>query len=135
MTHADAALDLSAKVREAARRLPDYDDPAFGAAFDSFGDARIVLLGECTHGTSEFYRARAAITRRLIEQHARQIPAQLASETGDREHRADIGVAQLMLDFRRCGEWIDEHRAAPVGRRERREIRRCGREEDGCSLA
>lgn len=66
MTHADAALDLSAKVREAARPLPDYDDPAFGAAFDSFGDARIVLLGECTHGTSEFYRARAAISRRLI---------------------------------------------------------------------
>ena len=27
-------------------------------------------LGEATHGTSEFYRARAAITRRLIERHA-----------------------------------------------------------------
>ena len=54
MTHAEAALDLSAKVGEAARPLPDYDDPAFGACFDSFADARIVLLGECTHGTSEF---------------------------------------------------------------------------------
>ena len=28
---------------------------------------RVVLLGEASHGTSEFYRARAAITRRLIE--------------------------------------------------------------------
>jgi erythromycin esterase-like protein len=27
------------------------------------------LLGEASHGTSEFYRARAAITRRLIERH------------------------------------------------------------------
>ena len=30
------------------------------------GDARIVLIGEATHGTSEFYRLRASITRRLI---------------------------------------------------------------------
>ena len=25
-----------------------------------------MLLGECTHGTEEFYRTRAAITRRLV---------------------------------------------------------------------
>jgi erythromycin esterase-like protein len=30
------------------------------------GDARLVLLGEASHGTHEFYRARAEITRRLI---------------------------------------------------------------------
>ena len=52
-----------------AEPLPPIDDPAFGAAFDRFGDARVVLLGEASHGTSEFYRARAAITRRLIERH------------------------------------------------------------------
>jgi erythromycin esterase-like protein len=32
------------------------------------GDARFVLLGEATHGTHEFYRERARITRRLIEE-------------------------------------------------------------------
>ena len=31
------------------------------------GDARIVLLGESTHGTSEFYRMRERISRELIE--------------------------------------------------------------------
>ena len=31
------------------------------------GDARVVLLGESTHGTSEFYRMRERITRELIE--------------------------------------------------------------------
>jgi protein-L-isoaspartate(D-aspartate) O-methyltransferase len=31
------------------------------------GDARLVLLGESTHGTSEFYRLRGQITRALIE--------------------------------------------------------------------
>ncbi|MBN8727618.1 MAG: erythromycin esterase family protein [Xanthomonadales bacterium] len=43
--------------------------------FDRFADARIVLLGEASHGSSEFYRARAAITRRLIEQHGFRIVA------------------------------------------------------------
>ena len=32
------------------------------------GDARVVLLGEATHGTSEFYKMRELITRELIEQ-------------------------------------------------------------------
>jgi erythromycin esterase-like protein len=65
-----------AAIRAAAQPLPSPDDAeAFGAAFDRFGSAKVVLLGEATHGTSEFYRARAAITRRLIEQHGFTIVA------------------------------------------------------------
>lgn len=56
-------------LRACAHPLPSVDDPAFGAVFDRFAQSRVVLLGEASHGTSEFYRARAAITRRLIEQH------------------------------------------------------------------
>ena len=41
----------------------------FGRFFARFGKSGIVLLGEATHGTSEFYQARAAITRELIEKH------------------------------------------------------------------
>jgi putative phosphoribosyl transferase len=62
-------------VRAAAEPLPDPDDPDFGAVFDRYGAARVVLLGEASHGTSEFYRARAAITRRLIEKHGFNIVA------------------------------------------------------------
>jgi protein-L-isoaspartate(D-aspartate) O-methyltransferase len=62
-------------IREYAEPLPDIGDPAFGALFDRFGDARVVLLGEASHGTSEFYQARAAITRRLIEEHGFNIVA------------------------------------------------------------
>jgi protein-L-isoaspartate(D-aspartate) O-methyltransferase len=40
---------------------------AIDALLDRIGDSRVVLLGEATHGTSEFYRTRAAITRALIE--------------------------------------------------------------------
>ncbi len=32
------------------------------------GDARVVLLGEATHGTAEFYNWRTAITKRLIQE-------------------------------------------------------------------
>jgi erythromycin esterase-like protein len=62
--------DLVQAVRAAAEPLPSPDDAeAFGQAFDRFAHAKVVLLGEASHGTSEFYRARAAITRRLVEQH------------------------------------------------------------------
>ncbi len=55
--------------------LPEIGDPAFAEAFDRYGDARAILLGEASHGTSEFYRARASITRRLIERHGFNIVA------------------------------------------------------------
>ena len=62
-------------IADAAEPLPDIDDPAFAAAFDRFTDARVLFLGEASHGTSEFYRARAAISRRLIERHGFNILA------------------------------------------------------------
>src|SRR6476646_6347332 len=72
----DTELDaLPRLIARAAEPLPDIDDPAFGQLFDRFGDARVVLLGEASHGTSEFYRARAAISRRLIEKHGFSIVA------------------------------------------------------------
>jgi erythromycin esterase-like protein len=52
-------------VRAAALPLKD-EDSDFDALLESIGDARFVLLGEATHGTHEFYRARALLTRRLI---------------------------------------------------------------------
>jgi protein-L-isoaspartate(D-aspartate) O-methyltransferase len=39
------------------------------------GEARVVLIGEASHGTSEFYRLRARITRRLIEEQGFSIVA------------------------------------------------------------
>ncbi len=65
----------AAALATAAEPLPALDDPDFADAFDRFAGSRVVLLGEATHGTSEFYRARAAITRRLIERHGFTIVA------------------------------------------------------------
>ena len=72
----DAELDLLPRlIADDAEPLPDIDDRTFGEFFDRFADARVVLLGEASHGTSEFYRARAAISRRLIERHGFNIVA------------------------------------------------------------
>ena len=38
----------------------------YGGVLDLVGDAWIVLLGEASHGTHDFYHARAEITKRLI---------------------------------------------------------------------
>lgn len=56
-------------IHDVLHPLPAIDDRAFGEAFDRYADAKVVLLGETSHGTSEFYRARAAITLRLVEEH------------------------------------------------------------------
>ncbi|KKF01793.1 erythromycin esterase family protein [Mycolicibacterium obuense] len=42
--------------------------PPHEALDEVIGDARIVLIGESTHGTREFYEARAEITKWLIEE-------------------------------------------------------------------
>lgn len=67
--------DLIDPLRLSSDPLPPLDDADFAAAFDRFGDAQVVLLGEGTHGTSEFYRARSAITRRLIDRHGFRVVA------------------------------------------------------------
>jgi len=64
------ARALPQMIADAAEPLPDFNDSAFGRLFDRFADRRVVLLGEASHGTAEFYRARAAITRHLIENRA-----------------------------------------------------------------
>jgi erythromycin esterase-like protein len=62
----DATLTLITDlVKESAHPLThsagDYDP-----LLELIGNARFVLLGEASHGTHEFYRERAQITRRLI---------------------------------------------------------------------
>lgn len=70
------ADEAAAAVRDACIALPPPEKVQdFGAFFDRFADAKVVLLGEATHGTSEFYRARAAITRWLVEEHDFQVVA------------------------------------------------------------
>ncbi|SER00079.1 Erythromycin esterase homolog [Lentzea xinjiangensis] len=45
---------------------PLTDPGDFDVLLDRVGDARVVMIGEASHGTHEFYRWRAALTQRLI---------------------------------------------------------------------
>ena len=57
--------DIVAAIRQTAHRLTgDVND--HNPLLEMIGDARIVLLGEASHGTHEFYFQRAQITERLI---------------------------------------------------------------------
>jgi erythromycin esterase-like protein len=66
-THSNDSADTLVLVKRYAIVMSggaDQYDPLLKA----IGDAQMVLLGEATHGTHEFYRERAFITRRLIEE-------------------------------------------------------------------
>lgn len=62
-----ARPDVIQTLQRAAQPLTgashDYD-----ALLERIGDARFVLIGEASHGTHEFYRERARLTRRLVEE-------------------------------------------------------------------
>ncbi|PZE19820.1 erythromycin esterase family protein [Paenibacillus xerothermodurans] len=50
------------------KSLPLRQPNDLQAIVDAVGDAQIVLLGEASHGTAEFYTQRAEISKKLIEQ-------------------------------------------------------------------
>jgi protein-L-isoaspartate(D-aspartate) O-methyltransferase len=66
---------LPRAIAEAATPLHSVEGRDVETVLDDIGEARVVLLGEATHGTAEFYRARAAITRRLIDAHGFNVVA------------------------------------------------------------
>src|SRR5919202_6132870 len=58
---------IASVVREAAHTLAD-EARDYDPLLNLVGAARFCLLGEATHGTEEFYRERAEITKRLIKE-------------------------------------------------------------------
>jgi protein-L-isoaspartate(D-aspartate) O-methyltransferase len=57
---------VASLLREVAEPFTDIEQAELGPLLERIGDAKVVLLGEASHGTSEFYRMRARITRELI---------------------------------------------------------------------
>jgi len=106
------ARPLADLVRAHARPFPG-PATADNALMDRLGQARIVLIGEATHGTHEFYRERALLTRRLIEEHGFTAVAveadwpdayrvnRFARGTG-----IDVDAVDALADFRRFPAWM-----------------------------
>ncbi|HEX2206278.1 MAG TPA: erythromycin esterase family protein [Longimicrobium sp.] len=61
-----AERDLIEAVKRAEKPLRDEGD--LDTLLERIGDARVVLLGEASHGTHEYYTWRDRISRRLIEE-------------------------------------------------------------------
>jgi len=54
-------------INEHVQPFESIESARLDNLLDRIGDARLVLLGESTHGTREFYRMRARISKALIE--------------------------------------------------------------------
>ena len=104
----DAAFGVL--LDEAAEPLPEITDPRFAQVIDRFRDAKVVLLGESTHGTDEFYRARAAITERLISEFGFNIVAVEADWPDaariDAYVRGNAGLPSAPAPFQRFPVWM-----------------------------
>ncbi len=95
-------------VQPLAGDARDYD-----ALLDAIGEAQVVLLGEATHGTHEFYRERAQITKRLIvEKGFAGVAVEADWPDAYRVNRyvrgtsADRDGAEALGDFRRFPTWM-----------------------------
>ena len=97
----DAALWFEAGADEVAPLL------------DAVGDARVVLIGEATHGTHEFYRIRADLTQALIARKGFNIVAAEADwpdayrvNRWVRHMSDDAAAEQALGDFTRFPRWM-----------------------------
>jgi erythromycin esterase-like protein len=86
----------------------DYDP-----LLEMIGDARFVLLGEASHGTHEFYRERAQITKRLItEKGFKAVAVEADWPDAYRVNRyvrgvgADASAKYALGDFKRFPNWM-----------------------------
>ena len=74
-TRPGVSVSLPQQIARHGFRFGSIDDADLDPLLKRIGDARVVLIGEASHGTSEFYRMRAEITRRLITEHGFTIVA------------------------------------------------------------
>jgi erythromycin esterase-like protein len=108
------------QVRRAAIPLgfnPSEPDE-YDSLLEAIGEARIVLIGEASHGTHEFYRERARITRRLIAEvgfsavaaeadwpDAYRLNRYLLGQT-DPSRKTDNDAEEALGGFRRFPSWM-----------------------------
>jgi erythromycin esterase-like protein len=102
---------LGPLARHACELTGSGDD--YDALLDLVGRKRFVLLGEATHGTHEFYRERARISKRLIEEKGFNAVAVEADwPDAYRVNRYvlgqsnDVDAAAALSDFRRFPAWM-----------------------------
>src|SRR5947209_12533733 len=79
---------LAEGVKGVACPLDESDARSYDALIELVGSARIVMIGEASHGTHEFYRERARITTRLM----RELDFSFVAIEGDWPEAYDVNV-------------------------------------------
>jgi erythromycin esterase-like protein len=104
----EPASALRANIHRLAGSPEDFEP-----LLDQVGRARYVLIGEASHGTHEFYRIRAEITKRLItEKGFSAVTAEADWPDANRVHRYVTGAdddpdaAESLAGFRRFPQWM-----------------------------
>lgn len=108
----DHQLEQEAEpIRKAAHEVFIFDD--YQPLIDKAGEASVVLIGEASHGTYEFYQTRAELTRRLIEEKGfRAVVLEADWPDTYRVHRYATGISRekdtrtALSDFRRFPSWL-----------------------------
>jgi len=105
----DPAIDA---VRDAALWFEDGRE-GVQPIVEAIGDARIVLIGEASHGTHEFYRIRADITEALIRDRGFNVvaveadwPDAYRANRWVRHLSGDVDAAEGLADFTRFPRWM-----------------------------
>ena len=111
-TTRSTAESLRRSIHPITGASSDYD-----ALIELVGDRRFVLIGEASHGTHDFYRERARITRRLVEDHGFTVIAAEADwPDAYRVNRYVMGMSHdadadaALSDFRRFPAWMWRNR-------------------------
>lgn len=105
--------DSAVRVIDSAAIPVEQGVPADDSLFDLVDDAHVVLIGEASHGTHDFYAARAQMTRRLIEEKGFAAVA-VEADWPDayrvnrhvRGHDDDQDAEQALRDFERFPTWM-----------------------------
>ena len=107
MTTAEAA----AHIASAAQRVSSAGD--YDGLIEAIGERQLVLIGEASHGTHEFYETRAELTKRLVEEKGfRAIAVEADWPDALRVHRyvqdasADADASAALRDFQRFPQWM-----------------------------
>jgi len=105
----DSLVDL---IRDAAEPLVGSRND-FDGVIDLIGDARFVLIGEASHGTHEFYRIRAQISKLLIaERGFNAVAVEADWPDAYRVNRfvrgagSDIDSVEALSGFQRFPQWM-----------------------------
>lgn len=105
---------IAAKIKDSAILIRNNQD--FDAILESIGDdTQVVMIGEATHGTHEFYKMRAEITKRLIQERGFTIVATESDWPDSRRiHKyirslassTDTSSIEALSDFQRFPRWM-----------------------------